>query len=131
MCSVFKDGADAVPGASVDTSMICHSTPQFCKLERASIPITLSDGRQNKSHSVCLTTDTAEQPLSPQLVNMPFSIAQGALEALGVNTRVQSAIEMREVAEPYIRRRAISHLKEGKVSRQAGLSVDVMLLLGH
>ncbi|MEW5319977.1 MAG: hypothetical protein WDW38_011085 [Sanguina aurantia] len=40
---------------------------------------------------------------------------QGALEALGVNTRVQSAIEMREVAEPYIRRRAISHLKEGKV----------------
>jgi uridylate kinase len=40
---------------------------------------------------------------------------QGALEALGVETRVQTAIEMREVAEPYIRRRAMSHLKAGRV----------------
>ncbi|MCD6363900.1 MAG: UMP kinase [Synergistetes bacterium] len=40
---------------------------------------------------------------------------QDALEKLGVNTRVQSAIEMREVAEPYIRRRAIRHLEKGRV----------------
>mmetsp|Transcript_22577 Transcript_22577/g.57358 ORF Transcript_22577/g.57358 Transcript_22577/m.57358 type:complete len:399 (-) Transcript_22577:1224-2420(-) len=40
---------------------------------------------------------------------------QSALEGLGVETRVQTAIEMREVAEPYIRRRAISHLKAGRV----------------
>jgi uridylate kinase len=38
-----------------------------------------------------------------------------ALESLGVWTRVQSAIEMRSVAEPYIRRRAIRHLEKGRV----------------
>ena len=38
-----------------------------------------------------------------------------ALERQGVVTRVQSAIEMRSVAEPYIRRRAIRHLEKGRV----------------
>ena len=40
---------------------------------------------------------------------------QGALEGLGVDTRVQTAIEMREVAEAYIRRRAVAHLNAGRV----------------
>eukprot|EP00878_Enallax_costatus_P013413 GHUV01014026.1.p1 GENE.GHUV01014026.1~~GHUV01014026.1.p1 ORF type:complete len:327 (+),score=64.18 GHUV01014026.1:269-1249(+) len=40
---------------------------------------------------------------------------QAALENLGVTSRVQTAIEMREVAEPYIRRRAIRHLENGHV----------------
>ncbi len=40
---------------------------------------------------------------------------QDALEKAGVNTRVQSAIEMRELAEPYIRRRAVRHLEKGRV----------------
>jgi uridylate kinase len=38
-----------------------------------------------------------------------------AMERMGVLTRVQSAIEMRSVAEPYIRRRAIRHLEKGRV----------------
>jgi uridylate kinase len=38
-----------------------------------------------------------------------------ALERAGVYTRVQSAIEMRAIAEPYIRRRAIRHLEKGRV----------------
>ena len=40
---------------------------------------------------------------------------QDALEQMGVYTRVMSAIEMHEVAEPYIRRRAIRHLEKGRV----------------
>jgi len=40
---------------------------------------------------------------------------QEAFEELGMPTRVQTAIEMREVAEPYIRRKAVSHLEGGKV----------------
>ncbi|MBP7691754.1 MAG: UMP kinase [Anaerolineales bacterium] len=40
---------------------------------------------------------------------------QDALERLGVYTRVQTAVEMRAVAEPYIRRRAIRHLEKGRV----------------
>lgn len=40
---------------------------------------------------------------------------QDVLEDHGVDTRVQSAIEMRQVAEPYIKRRAIRHLEKGRV----------------
>ena len=40
---------------------------------------------------------------------------QDALEQIGIATRVLSAIEMQEVAEPYIRRRAIRHLEKGRV----------------
>jgi uridylate kinase len=40
---------------------------------------------------------------------------QDALEQVGVNTRVVTAIEMREVAEPFIRRRAVRHLEKGRV----------------
>jgi len=40
---------------------------------------------------------------------------QDALEKLGVDTRVQSAIHMSEVAEPFIRRRALRHLEKGRV----------------
>jgi uridylate kinase len=40
---------------------------------------------------------------------------QGALEQLGVQTRVQSAIPMATVAEPYIRRRAVRHMEKGRV----------------
>jgi uridylate kinase len=40
---------------------------------------------------------------------------QDALEKIGVQTRVQTAIEMREVAEPYIRRKAIRHLEKSRV----------------
>ena len=40
---------------------------------------------------------------------------QDALEKIGVNTRVQTAIEMKQIAEPFIRRRAIRHLEKGRV----------------
>ncbi len=45
---------------------------------------------------------------------------QDSLENLGVNTRVQTAIEMREVAEPFIRRRAMRHLEKNRVVIFAG-----------
>lgn len=40
---------------------------------------------------------------------------QDSLEKFGVETRVQTAIEMRQIAEPYIRRRAVRHLEKGRV----------------
>lgn len=50
------------------------------------------------------------------LATMINSLAlQSALEKLGVTTRVQSAIEVKEVAEAYIQRRAIRHLEKGRV----------------
>lgn len=45
---------------------------------------------------------------------------QDALEKLGVATRVQTAIAMTEIAEPFIRRRAIRHLEKGRVVIMAG-----------
>ncbi len=45
---------------------------------------------------------------------------QDALEQIGVHTRVMSAIEMHQVAEPYIRRRALRHLEKGRVCVFAG-----------
>ncbi|MGI6657997.1 MAG: UMP kinase [Dethiobacteraceae bacterium] len=45
---------------------------------------------------------------------------QDALEARGVDTRVQTAIEMQQIAEPYIRRRAIRHLEKNRVVIFAG-----------
>lgn len=45
---------------------------------------------------------------------------QDALENAQVDTRVQTAIEMRQIAEPYIRRRAIRHLEKGRVVIFAG-----------
>lgn len=40
---------------------------------------------------------------------------QATMESLGVPTRVQTAFRMSEVAEPYIRRRAVRHLEKGRV----------------
>ena len=40
---------------------------------------------------------------------------QSALEALGMKTRLQSAIKMEQIAEPFIRRKAVRHLEKGRV----------------
>lgn len=50
------------------------------------------------------------------LATMINSMAlQSALETVGVHTRLQSAIEMKEIAEPFVRRRAVRHLEKGRV----------------
>jgi uridylate kinase len=60
--------------------------------------------------------DRASADYMGMLATMINALAmQDALEQLGVDTRVQSAIAMQEVAEPYIRRRAIRHLEKGRV----------------
>ena len=40
---------------------------------------------------------------------------QAALESIGVHSRLQSAIEMREISEPFVRRKAVRHLEKGRV----------------
>lgn len=50
------------------------------------------------------------------LATMINSMAlQSALESVGIHTRLQSAIEMKTIAEPYIKRRAVRHLEKGRV----------------
>lgn len=65
--------------------------------------------------------DRATADYMGMLATVMNSLAlQDALERAGVDTRVQTAIEMRQIAEPYIRRRAIRHLEKGRVVIFAG-----------
>ena len=65
--------------------------------------------------------DRATADYMGMLATVMNSLAlQDALHKQGVDTRTQTAIEMREVAEPYIRRRAIRHLEKGRVVIFAG-----------
>ena len=60
--------------------------------------------------------DRASADYMGMLATVINSLAlQDSLEKLGVFTRVQSAIEMQQLAEPYIRRRAVRHLEKGRV----------------
>ncbi len=60
--------------------------------------------------------DRANADYMGMLATVMNAIAmQDALESMGVRCRVQSAIEIRELAEPYIRRRAVRHLQKGRV----------------
>jgi uridylate kinase len=69
-------------------------------------------GKQGLDHGM----DRATADYMGMLGTVMNSLAlMDALERQGVYTRVQSAIEMRSVAEPYIRRRAIRHLEKGRV----------------
>ncbi len=56
---------------------------------------------------------------------------QDALENEGADTRVQTAIQIAEVAEPYIRRKAIRHLKKGRVVIFAGGTGEPLLYNRH
>lgn len=65
--------------------------------------------------------DRATADYMGMLATVMNSLAlQDALERAGVDTRVQTAVEMRQIAEPYIRRRAIRHLEKGRVVIFAG-----------
>lgn len=69
-------------------------------------------GIQAAAHAI----DRATGDYMGMLATVMNSLAiQGALEQVGVDTRVQSAIPMSTVSEPYIRRRAVRHLEKGRV----------------
>lgn len=60
--------------------------------------------------------DRATADYMGMLATIMNSLAlQDALEKIGVDTRVQTAIEMREIAEPFVRRRALRHMEKGRV----------------
>ena len=52
-------------------------------------------------------------------------LLQASLEKIGIETRVQTAFMMQEIAEPYIRRRAIRHLEKGRVVIFGGIGAGV------
>lgn len=69
-------------------------------------------GKQGLEHGMDRSTADYMGMLATVMNSM---VLMDSLERLGVLTRVMSAIEMRAIAEPYIRRRAIRHLEKGRV----------------
>lgn len=68
--------------------------------------------RSNSLHDIARTTADYMGMLASVLNALAL---QASLESLDVETRVQTAIEIREVAEPHIRRRAMRHLEKGRI----------------
>lgn len=80
------------------------------------VAVVVGGGNIYRARSRATTVERATADYMGMLATMLNALAfQEAVEELGVMTRVQSAIEMRAVAEPYIRRRAIRHLEKGRV----------------
>ena len=92
---------------------------EIAELQRLGVEIAIVIGGGNIFRGVAGSTagmDRASADYMGMLATVINGLAlQDAIEKLGVPTRVQTALEIREVAEPYIRRRAMRHLEKGRV----------------
>ncbi len=104
-------------GTGIDIETINNVASQIKDLHDLEVEVAIVVGGGNfwRGRST-EDMDRATSDYMGMLGTMMNALAlQDALENMEVVTRVQSAIEMRQVAEPYIRRRAIRHLEKGRV----------------
>ncbi|MDR3606173.1 MAG: UMP kinase [Oligoflexia bacterium] len=106
-------------GFGIDTDVLQVLAREIGEIRGAGIEIGIVIGGGNIFRGIKGAThgmDRASADYMGMLATVLNCLAlQDALEREGVDTRVQSAIEMRELAEPYIRRKAIRHLEKGRV----------------
>jgi uridylate kinase len=106
-------------GFGVDPVMASRIAEELAELYSLGIEVAATIGGGNIVRGISVSAagmDRVSGDYMGMLATVINALAlQNALEKLGVFTRVQSAIEMRQVAEPYIRRRAIRHLEKGRV----------------
>lgn len=106
-------------GYGIDPEIITGIAGEIRDVVALGIQISLVIGGGNIFRGLAASSagmDRASADYMGMLATVMNSLAlQDALETVGVKTRVQSAIEMREIAEPYIRRRAVRHLEKGRV----------------
>jgi uridylate kinase len=106
-------------GFGVDPVMASRIAEEIAELHALGIQVAATVGGGNIVRGISVSAagmDRVSGDYMGMLATVINALAlQNALEKLGVYTRVQSAIEMREVAEPFIRRRAIRHLEKGRV----------------
>ena len=106
-------GADSIDSATLD--LIAEQIKEVA-LGAVQIAIVVGGGNIWRGRSARSTMDRASADYMGMLATVINALAlQDALEEAGVVTRVLSAISMHQVAEPYIRRRAIRHLEKGRV----------------
>jgi uridylate kinase len=106
-------------GYGIDPEVITAIATEIREVVELGVQVAMVIGGGNIFRGVAAASqgmDRASADYMGMLATMMNSLAmQDALEKTGVVTRVQSAIEMQEVAEPYIRRRAVRHLEKGRV----------------
>jgi uridylate kinase len=103
----------------IDPSVIQQIAQEIKEVKNLGVEIAIVIGGGNIFRGIAASSkgmDRASADYMGMLATVMNGLAlQDALEKVNVQTRVQTAIEMREVAEPYIRRRAIRHLEKGRV----------------
>lgn len=106
-------------GNGINTTVIKQIAVDVAEAYRAGVQIGLVIGGGNIYRGVAASAegmDRASADYMGMLATVINALAlQDALEKEGVPTRVQTAIEMAEIAEPYIRRRAIRHLEKNRI----------------
>ncbi len=108
----------------IDPEMILQVAQEVKELKNLGVEVAIVIGGGNIFRGMAASAkgmDRASADYMGMLATVMNGLAlQDALEKIDVYTRVQTAIEMREIAEPYIRRRAIRHLEKGRVVIFAG-----------
>ena len=111
-------------GYGIDYNVLISIARQIKEVKSSGVEMAIVIGGGNIFRGIAGSTkgmDRASADYMGMLATVLNALAlQDALEKNGVFTRVQSAIEMEELAEPYIRRRAIRHLEKGRVVIFAG-----------
>lgn len=103
----------------IDPSVIQQIAQEIKEVKTLGVEVAIVIGGGNIFRGIAASSkgmDRASADYMGMLATVMNGLAlQDALEKVNVQTRVQTAIEMREIAEPYIRRRAIRHLEKGRV----------------
>lgn len=103
----------------IEPSMLKHYAEQIKGLVEAGVQVAVVIGGGNIFRGLQAKETGIERAQGDYMGMMATVIngmaLQGSLEAHDVFTRLVTAIEMREIAEPYIRRKAMSHLRKGRV----------------
>lgn len=106
-------------GHGIDADMLALYADEIKSVKEAGVEISVVIGGGNIFRGVKGATagmDRVQGDYMGMLATMINSMAlQDSLERKGIHTRLMSAIRMEEIAEPYIRRRAIRHLQKGRV----------------
>lgn len=106
-------------GTGINTSVIQQIAQDIAEAHQKGVQIGVVIGGGNIFRGVAASAegmDRASSDYMGMLATVINALAlQDALEKANVPTRVQTAIEMAEIAEPYIRRRAIRHLEKNRV----------------
>ncbi len=119
---LLKLSGEALSGSKsygIDAGQVRYYAEEIAAVVRAGVQTAIVIGGGNIFRGIEAKEqglDQAQGDYMGMLATVINALAlQNALEQVGVPTRVQSAIEMQRVCEPFIRRRAIRHLEKGRV----------------